>query len=234
VYFKIDEKVFVFFPGMRLAVAVLRDFDNRSDRPEIKLELKQAWISAGSAASEYGNPQSHPRIKIWVDHFKAIGVSRKEFPSSIEAMVRRAGRGGEPMSINPLVDFYNSVSLKYLVTAGGYDLDQLEGGLELRLSRAGDEFQAMDDQVPCQVPEGEVSYADGNRILTRQFLWRQSKIGLILPESRNVLLVSEIPGGLEDGLCEEVLASFVEGVQRHFQIAPLSSILDAYNLEIRF
>lgn len=232
--FTIDKRVFDVFPEMRLAALILQGINNRSDKPEIRVELKQSWISAGIAATEYENPQSHPRIKPWVDHFKTIGVSRKQFPSSIEAMVRRAAKGGEPMSINPLVDFYNSVSLKYLVTAGGYDIDQLENGLELRFSREGDKFQAFDDQNEYEIPEGEVSYADGSRILTRHFLWRQSKIGLILNETRNVILVSEMPGELGEGLCKEVLASLVAGTKEHFQIEPVSYIMDVDNPVIEF
>jgi DNA/RNA-binding domain of Phe-tRNA-synthetase-like protein len=233
VNFTIDGKIFSCFPDMKLAVVVARDVDNQFPRPEIQTELRQSWISAGKAAQEYGNPQSHPRIKPWGEHFKALGVSRKEFPSSIEALVRRAGKGGEPMAINSLVDFYNSVSLQYLVPAGGFELDQLETGLELRFSREGDEFQALDDEAFSQVPAGEVAYADGARILTRHFIWRQSKIGLILPTSKNVLLVSEIPGQLEESLCNEVLASLVEGLRRYFQTAPAAYVMNATNLAIQ-
>jgi DNA/RNA-binding domain of Phe-tRNA-synthetase-like protein len=228
----IDEKIFTYFPAMKLAVVIVRDVNNQFNRPEVWTELKQSWISAGKAAGVYSNPQSHLRIKPWVEHFKALGVSRKEFPSSIEALVRRAGKGGEPMAINPLVDFYNSVSLKYLVPAGGFDLDQLDNGLELRFSHTGDEFQALDDPKGSPVSEGEISYADGSRILTRHFIWRQSKIGLILPTSKNVLLVSEIPGELEGSICEDVLVALAEGIQKHFQIAPSSYIMSANNLVI--
>jgi len=232
--FTIDKRVFDSFPGMRIAVAILKDVNNQLNKLEIQTELRDSWTSAGKAATEYGNPQSHPRIKPWVDHFKELGVSRKQFPSSIEALVRRAGKGGEPISINPLVDFYNSVSLKYIVTAGGYDLDQLDHGLELRFSRTGDKFQAFDDESISDVPEGEVSYADGTRILTRHFLWRQSKVGLILPESKNVILVSEIPGELEEGLCKDVLAALAEGVYKHFQIVPLTFIMSSEKPGIEF
>lgn len=231
--FTIDEKIFSYFPDMKLAVVIAKDVNNQLNNQEIWMELKQSWMSAGKAAVEYGNPQSHPRIKHWEEHFKSLGVSRKKFPSSIEALVRRAGKGGEPMSINPLVDYYNSVSLKYLVPVGAFDLDQLNTGLELRFSRAGDEFQALDDSTTSIVPEGEVSYADGSRILTRHFIWRQSKIGLILPTSKNIILVSEIPGELEEGICEDVLTSLVKGIQKYFQITPTSYIMSVNNLEVK-
>jgi len=234
VNFTIENRVFEFFPGMRIVVAILKDLDNQLEKPEIQTELREAWISAGKAATEYGNPQSHPNIKPWVDHLKELGVSRKQFPSSIEALVRRAGKGGEPISINPLVDFYNSISLKYLVTAGAYDLDQLDYGLELRFSRAGDTFQALGDENILGVPEGEISYADGTQILTRHCVWRQSKVGLILPESENVILVSEIPGELGEELCKDVLAALAQGIVKHFQIVPLTFIMSSDKPVIEF
>ena len=222
----VENKVFEAFPGMKLVVVIARDVDNQQDRPGIGRALAEAWALAGTAATAYGNPQSHPRIKTWVAHFKALGVSRKVFPSSLEAMVRRAGKGGEPMSINPLVDFYNAVSLKYMVTAGGYDLDQLDQGLALRFSRGGDTFQALDEDRPSEIPEGEVSYADGDQILTRHMLWRQSKKGLLERTSRNIVLVSEIPGEFEEGTSELILGVLLEGIRAHFQVEPLGYIMD--------
>lgn len=224
---KIEKAIFDTFPGMKLVVVIARDIDNQIERPDVQSELVEAWTLAGKAAFEYGNPQSHPRIKIWVDHFRTLGVSRKTFPCSLEAMVRRAGRGGQPMSINPLVDFYNAISLKYMVTAGGYDLDQLDEGLVLRFSKTGDEFQALDDDRPSAIPEGEVSYADGHQILTRHMLWRQSKKGLLERSSRNAVLISEIPGGLEDGTSEQILSVLIAGIRKHFHVEPEGFILDA-------
>ena len=226
----IERKVFEALPGMKLVVVVARDVDNQLDRPDLRSVLVEAWALAGKAATEYGNPQSHPRIKTWVDHFKALGVSRKAFPSSLEAMVRRVGKGGEPISINPLVDFYNAVSLKYMVTAGGYDLDQLDQGLALRFSRSGDTFQALDEDRSSEIPEGEVSYADGDQILTRHMLWRQSKKGLLERTSRNVVLVSEIPGEFEEGTSEHILSVLMNGIREHFQVEPNGYIMDAEHI----
>lgn len=225
--FTVDEKIFVSFPGMKLVVVVAHGLDNTAACPEITAELADAWRRAGKAAGAYGNPQSHPAIVPWIERFKALGVSRKEFPSSIEALVRRAGKGGEPFAINPLVDFYNAVSLRHLVPAGGFDLDQLRTGLQLRFSRAGDEFQALDEAAPAPVPAGEVSYTDGATVVTRHFIWRQARHGLILPASRSVLLISEIPGELPPAVGEDVLAALADGVRRHFRAEPAAFVLDA-------
>lgn len=230
--FTIEKEIFEAFPGLKIIVAVARGIDNTNDSPAIIDELAKAWASAGVAASEFGNPQSHPRIKAWVDHFKDIGVSRKKYPSSIEALVKRASKSEVPVTINPMVDFYNTVSLKYIVTAGGYDIDQFSHGLTLRFSKAGDTFQALDDPEPVAIPDGEVSYADGSAIVTRHFIWRQSKIGLVQPDSKNVFLLSEIPEILGDDLYNEVKDAIAGGVKTHFGINPDVYTLDEETLEI--
>ncbi len=99
-----------------------------------------------------------------------MGVSGRRFPSSIEALLRRAFKGGEPPRINPLVDFHNSVSLRHVVPAGGFDLEDIDGPLELRLTRQKDTFQPLDGSSEVGVEPGEVAYACGNEILTRYFI----------------------------------------------------------------
>lgn len=230
--FTIDKEIFGAFPGMKLIVVIARNIDNSTVRPGINAELTKAWASAGVEALEYGNPQSHPRVKAWTDHFKTLGVSRKKFPSSIEALIRRASKCEDPVSINPMVDFYNAISLKYVVTAGGYDINQFEHGLDLRFSKPGDTFQALDDPEPLPVPTGEVSYADGSQIVTRHFIWRQSKIGLVHPDSKNVLLVSEIPEALGEELYQNVMDALIEGVKAHFQVEPEYYTMHSENLQI--
>ena len=224
--FVVAPEIFERFPGMRLAVAVAHGLDNAGDRPAIAAEWRAAWAGAAEAAS-YGNAQSHPRVRPWRERFRAMGVSGKEFPSSIEALLRRAMKGGEPFRINPLVDFYNAVSLRHVVPAGGFDLDQLRGPLELRLTRDGDHFTALDADAPIPVPPGEIAYLDGSTVLTRHFVWRQARTGLITPATRSVVLLSEIPSEVGAAVARQVLADLVAGLRHHFGAAPSGDIVDA-------
>ena len=82
-------------------------------------------------------------------------MSGKKFPSSIEALLRRALKGGPPVYINPLVDLYNAVSLAHTVPAGGFDLTDLDDRQELRFPREGDTFQALDEDSPVPVPPSQ-------------------------------------------------------------------------------
>ncbi|MFN2431543.1 MAG: B3/4 domain-containing protein [Gemmatimonadota bacterium] len=219
-------EVFAAFPGLRIAVAVARGVDNLAPRPAVEAGWRAAWATAGAAAAQHGNAQSHPRILPWRERFRALGVPPKQFPSSAEALLRRAMKGGEPFRISPLVDFYNTVSLRHGLPAGGFDLAQLRGPLELRRTREGDSFQPLEGGSPEPLGAGEIAYADGSVVLTRHFVWRQARTGLIAPSTRDVILVSEALGELPSGAAEAVLADLRGGLRELFDAASGCGIVD--------
>ncbi len=51
----------------------------------------------------------------------------------------------------------------------------VNGCITLRLSAEGDNFCALDSNETESVPAGEVSYTDGKKIITRHFIWKQSR-----------------------------------------------------------
>ncbi len=225
---KVDPKMFEMFPGLRLAGAVATDVDCGHEHPDLPKAWQQAWTSALDAR-KYGDRQSHPRIKPWRDAWKRIGVSSKKFPCSIEALLKRALKGGDPFSINPIVDFYNTISLKHVAPAGAFDLTATPQGIALRLTRPGDTFQALDQESPEPMPEGETAYATGNTILTRHFVWKQSREALVHPTTRDVFLVSEILGDLPDDVAPTVQTDFEDGLQAYFGVKSKGFILDSDN-----
>ena len=231
--FIVQPEVFVRFPGLMLAAAVAHGIDNTQQLPAVEREWGDAWQGA-AAAAVYGNAQSHPRVRPWRQSFQAQGISGKEFPSSAEALLRRALKGGEPFHINPLVDLYNAISLRHFVPAGAFDLGEISGPLELRLTRPGDHFLALDATEPLELPPGEVCYADGATILTRHFVWRQSRIAAITPDTKDVFLVSEILGEVGQEVAEAVRDDFASGMRAHFGVPAQSWIVDAQHPAIRW
>lgn len=230
--FIISQEIFEAFPGLRVVTVVAGGIGVPVEPEGIGAFLQESWKTASEAATAYGNPQSHPYIKAWVDGLKAIGVSRKKFPSSIEAMVRRAGKSETPFHISPVVDFYNAVSLGNIVPAGGFDIDQVRENIELRFSREGDTFQALDSETAEMIPPGEASYADGNTIITRHFVWKQSQHTLLTADSRNILFVSEILSQIPDAAAEKVTDDFVSGLHRYFGIEAEAVILNEDHREV--
>lgn len=140
--------------------------------------------------------------------------------------------------ISPIVDFYNSVSIKYGVTSGAFDLGELQTRstkpLELRLSGPGDTFKALDADEGAEAVktgEGEVVYVQDGTVLTRHLAWRQAREGLVKEETRNVIFVSEV---FEEGktdepteLARQVAGELVDGIKECFGVESKVSILGA-------
>ena len=229
--FVIEKEIFDYFPGMKIIAVEARGV-GEGDAEKISALLNEGWKIAGEAAVLNGNAQSHPYIKPWGDRMKEVGAPRKQFPSSIEAMVRRAGKGGQPFSISPLVDFYNAISLKYIVPAGAFDIDDMNGDLELRFSKDGDTFTALDSDENAPVPAGEVSYADGDKIITRHFVYKQSKHALLKKDSKNIIFVSEILGELPAETADTVAKALTDGIRDCFGIDTTAVILNADKLSM--
>jgi DNA/RNA-binding domain of Phe-tRNA-synthetase-like protein len=229
VRFVVGPEIFKLYPGLRLPVAVAEDVEAAADTAGVEKLWRQAWEEAGLLASTYANAQSHPRVAAWREAMAATGVSGRRYPSSVESLLRRAFKGGEPPRINPLVDFYNSISLRYVVPAGGFDLALLGDALELRLTREADTFRPLDSASAERVEPAEVAYASGNEILTRHFIWKQSYKGLLSESTRSVFLVSEVLGEVEesaDGLAQAVLEDLCEGLRRHFGAEPVNFLVE--------
>jgi DNA/RNA-binding domain of Phe-tRNA-synthetase-like protein len=230
----VEREIWNHFPGMRLVLVWADSIDNRTERPEIHARLNSS-VRELRAGWSHPNPQSHPNVAAWRSAFKAVGISGKRYPSSIEALTRRALSGRGVGSINPLVDVYNSVSLAHVVPAGGWDLDDFDraGADEIRLAmtRGGERFRQLGSEETVDVDAGEVSYLVGDQVVTRHFVWRQSDLGKLTPDTRRVLLVSEILAdvGVEGAEREAVAieAELVSSLERYFRCDAWSAVLYA-------
>jgi DNA/RNA-binding domain of Phe-tRNA-synthetase-like protein len=212
VRFVISPQIFELFPRLRVVVVAGRGLDATAANPGVDALLDEAWRAAGELGLP--NPQSHPRVGAWREAFRSVGVSPREFPSSIEALLRRAMKGGEPVRINPPVDLYNAVSLRHVVPAGGFDLAAVDGDLELRLSRERDRFDPLGGGEAEEVAPGEVSYAVEREILTRHFVWRQSRLAALHSTTTEAVLLSEILGGIEDEVAAAALHDLSLGLEQ--------------------
>ncbi|HEX6122877.1 MAG TPA: hypothetical protein VFY89_06945, partial [Ktedonobacterales bacterium] len=64
-------------------------------------------------------------------------------------------------------------------------------------------------------------------VLTRHFVWRQSRVGLVTPATRVLFLISEVLGEVDAEVAGAVARDFASGLQRCFGAASTPFVLDA-------
>ncbi len=184
-------EIFSRFPDVVLGVIVARDIDNTEESEEIAVALRQEEARVREMFASQVIPE-HPHIAPWREAYRKFGAKPKDHPSSIENLVRRVAKGHAVPRINPLVDLYNTISLRYLLPAGGEDLDRTQGDILLTL--------AGEDEAPAKLlgePEarppypGEVIYKDDLGTLCRRWNWKEADRTKLTPQTRRAILVLE-------------------------------------------
>ncbi len=188
---KVDPAIFSRFPDARIGVITARELNNRGESPEILTQLREA--QAALRHSLLGiKVTEHPRISIWREAYRKFGAKPKKYPSSIENLVRRILKGEDIRPISKLVDIYNTVSLRHLVPAGGEDLAQIVGDIQLTF--------AADDEAPIRLlgeadlrapNPGEVIYKDEVGAICRRWNWKEADRTKITETTTRALFVIE-------------------------------------------
>ncbi len=205
--FTIDEGLFSLFPALRVGVIVC-EIDNIRYGEDGLEEVVDDLIVHFS----FERPQDHPNIKAWREAFKKMGVPVTKYPSSIEYLLRRALKGGPFPRLNPIVDLYNSISLKHLVPISGHAISGIDGDVRLGFADGTETFIPMDMGERETVEKGEVIYRDEKEALTRRWLWKQSNKDRIESETTRILLLVDVMSGLPEWLCESVVKDLAENV----------------------
>ncbi len=232
-FFSIQTELFDFLPDLTIGVAVATGLDNRHASPEIDRLLLQA-IEKLREGFQTEKVQEHPRIKPWRAAFSKLGISGRKFPSSIESMVRRILRGDPFPRINPLVNLYNSLSLKYLVPMGGHDLDPLKGNISLRFAEGWEPFTPMGGGERITVPRGELVYRDDEEVLTRNWVWRQCEKDKTTEATRNLFIPVDVLGEVGREVGEEIIQELSNLIPNYFGGSFFSAILNRERSTIEF
>ena len=196
-------EIFDRFPHVVLGVVTGHGLDN-SGGPDSTLPALRLEESHLRTQFEGVSVSEHPHIAPWRETYRAFGAKPKDYPSSIENLVRRVTKGDALPHVNALVDVYNTLSLRYVIPVGGEDLDTIVGDVFLTF--------ATDHEAPVRLlgePEsrppkpGEVIYKDDIGAICRRWNWKEADRTKLTPRTRNAFLVIE---GLPP-----VGASIVEG-----------------------
>ena len=231
--FSIQKELFDILPDLTIGIVVATGVDNTHPSKEIE-ELLVHALDGMKASFAGEKAQEHPRIKPWRTAFSKLGISGSKFPSSIESMARRVLKGDPFPRINPLVDLYNSISLRYLVPMGGHDLDTLKGDIHLRFAEGWEPFTPMGGGETTLVPKGELVYRDDQEVLTRNWVWRQCEKDKATGGTRNIFIPIDVLGEVGSERAEEIIQELSERIPKHLNGAVLSAILNTKKPSLEF
>ncbi len=184
--FTIEDKVFEKYPDAVIGVIVARNIDNSGKEEEI-IEMLRSEEKKLRIDLDLDKLAEYDFIKCWREAYKKFG--EKKDRSSSEALIRRVLKGDNIPPINKLVDIYNYISIKYRTPVGGEDLDKIKGDIFLKISNGSDKFTIIGSREDRPPFEGEIVYADGEKVICRKWNWRESDDTKVTEHTKNAFLV---------------------------------------------
>ena len=231
--FSIQKELFDILPDLTIGMVVARNVENTHPSKEIE-ELLTNAVEEMKKNFIGDKAQEHPRIKPWRTAFSKLAISGSKFQSSIESMARRVLKGDPFPKINPLVDLYNSVSLRYLVPMGGHDLDTIEGNIFLRFAEGWEPFSPMGGGETVVVPKGELVYRDDREVLTRTWVWRQCETDKATEKTKNIFIPIDVLGEVGRERADEIIGELSRLIPKYLGGTISSAVLNKENPSTEF
>ncbi|MBI6009150.1 B3/B4 domain-containing protein [Clostridium perfringens] len=228
--FIIEDDFWELFPNAKIGIITCNGINNT-----IKDENQyQDMLSQGEkeALTHLPNEEfsSNEVIKVWRDAFKKF-KTKKGARSSIEALLKRVSTGKGLGTINPLVDIYNSISLKYAMPCGGEDMDKFIGDIRLTKATGDESFITLGSDKSEPPYEGEIVYKDDEGAICRCWNWRESVRTMLTEDTKNAFLCIELVDENREKEFENALKELSQLVEKNLGGKSEISILHINNKE---
>lgn len=144
--------------------------------PVLNPEVGEAALREACEAVLAGRPEwAEAHLAAWADVFQSFGAKPKRTPCSADALRKRVLRDGIMPALDPVVDLYNAVSLRYAIPVGGENISAYQGAPRLTIAEGTEPFDTIKEGASViEYPSpGEVVWRDDVGVTCRRWNWRQ-------------------------------------------------------------
>ncbi|HHZ02364.1 MAG TPA: hypothetical protein GX396_05430 [Tissierellia bacterium] len=183
--YTVKPEVFELSENLCFGIIVARGLKNTETSDEEIERLRNAEEKVRKLVPE-AELKTQPVIEGYRTVMKKAGINPNKFVNSLEAMMKRVIKGGSLPVINSLVDLCNAISLENQVTLGGHDLADIHTDLSVGFTKGGEKFLPFGATEYETVEPGELVFTSGDVVQTRKWIWRQSELGKMTLETKDV------------------------------------------------
>jgi DNA/RNA-binding domain of Phe-tRNA-synthetase-like protein len=218
----IDPRIATLAPDFR-AMSIIVE----ADEPYAEGIAQEALADAYRAVSQNEPSWAQDHLAAWAAVFQKFGAKPSRTPCSAEALRKRFLRDGSLPRVNPIVDLYNAISLRYAVPVGGENLDAYIGSPRLTIADGTETFDTMKDgSLAVETPEhGEVIWRDDHGVTCRRWNWRQGVRTRLNPGAQRIWFILESLGPMPIEALHQASDEFIAGLKAISVNARVEAIL---------
>ena len=229
--FIVEEKFKQVFPDYKLAVVICKNIDNHLEDENICRKLLDDAQKQSLKFIENENFSTNEVIQIWRDAYSKF-KTKNGARSSIEALLKRVSKGNDIGTINPLVDIYNSISLKYGLPCGGEDIDKFASNIRLTKADGNENFITYGNDVSEPPYEGEIIYKDDEGAICRCFNYRECVRTCLSNDTTKAFMIIETVDPKSKERLTQAIEELSELIKQHLKAETKIYYLEKDNDEI--
>ncbi|KRK95780.1 B3/4 domain-containing protein [Companilactobacillus futsaii] len=215
----IDKEFFELFPEAQISTLTIHGIDNHVDETDDPYFAKLLHEGSEESKKFISNEvfRENDVIDQWRQAFRQF-KTKKGARCSIEALLKRVSQGHEFSPINPLVDIYNSVSLKYGVPCGGENINAFDGDMHLGEAKGGEGFKPLGATEDSPALPGEIIYYDNSGAICRCLNWREAQRTMLTEDTTDSVLVVEAINEEQAKRASAAIEELKELTEKYFKV----------------
>jgi|TergutMp193P3_1026864.scaffolds.fasta_scaffold11986_5 DNA/RNA-binding domain of Phe-tRNA-synthetase-like protein len=187
---KINQSILDRFGNVTIGAAVF-ELDVFSEKLEAYCSQNQSAMKEHYSQSAFEDIE---HVKKWTAIFSAMNA-KKSKESSVVFLTKYLREHDRLFHVHPVVDLYNTISVKFGLPMGAYDTKKLVGQVELRQAVKGEEFVKINGKDIEKTNTDEVVYADDAGVFCRYWNDKDSERTKITDDTRQFLFIFD---GIDD------------------------------------
>ena len=153
--------------GIDVVFLVIHNINNHETSLELQ-EIYKNYYSNILENSSYELIKNNKQLIGYDDLHKAVEVYKTELLASPQSLFKMLFDKKRMAQINYLVDIYNYISMKNLISIGAHDFDKINGNIRLSIAKDNEKFIPLGTKKKEPVSPGEYCYFDdSNEIICR-------------------------------------------------------------------
>jgi lysyl-tRNA synthetase class 1 len=184
--FSIHQDITKKYPSITIGIAIIKGVKIEKENKELNKKIDEfVKLQTGLTTemiAQYPEIQSYRRV------YKEMGIDWHSRRPSPEALLRRIALNKGLYRINSCVDAYNLVVMKYRVSSGAFDLDNIKLPTIMRFPKQGEEILLLGDKEPTKYKAIELAYFDRIGGYNIDFNFRDAQRTAVTEKTKNIII----------------------------------------------
>ncbi len=204
-------------PGVILVQGITPDADTT--------ERAAALVDVAAARLAVSSEGGFPEVQAWRRAFTQMGLKPTQYRCASESLLRRYRKEGSLPPLHPLVDLCNATSIAFAIPVGAFDVDRIEGDLQVRYAHGDETYLSFTGQAEHPEP-GEVVFADSSgRAHARRWTHRQSCACAVSDTTTTALIITEALHDTAPTAIRTLQAALTDALTTTWHTTPVSAVL---------